>query len=135
MVSSSISYKPLLNSLNLSHNRLETLDKKIFWSTPNLETLDLSYNLLSGGLDAITNTCSRLYFLQLSSNNFETADTFKALKNLKSLKYLELGDNPFLQKKVDLDSLINIVGCKNIRLCKFYLTRYRRHRWSRWEYS
>lgn len=118
MVSSSVANKPNLVSLNLSHNRLERIDRRIFWTTPNLEVLDLSYNLLSNGLEALVSTCKSLRDLNLAHNRFEKLEHFKNFRFLKKLKQLELGNNPFLEKKLDLDVLLQTIGCRNIRLCR-----------------
>lgn len=115
MVSSSIANKPNLVSLNLSHNRLERLDRRIFWTTPNLERLDLSDNALEGGLESL-GACRKLAFVSVAGNRLASVASLAPLKLLKRLQTADVGRNPFLLRPLDLDALVAAVGCRDVRL-------------------
>lgn len=115
MVSSSIANKPNLIYLNLSHNRLEKLDRRIFWTVPNMEELNLSHNLLSGGTESLS-SCRKLARLDLSANKIPTLGILAPLRLVRSLNTLAIGGNPLLSKPIDLDQLVATVGCSLVSL-------------------
>lgn len=114
-------YSPIkLQSLDLSHNELNYLDKMLFEHTPEIRKLDLSYNdfkTLDEGTDAaiaklehleildlsftgimelpgsIFTSTKRLSELFLNGNNFLTVPESISLVS-QSLEYLHLSDNP-----------------------------------------
>ncbi|XP_037946212.1 leucine-rich repeat-containing protein 70 [Teleopsis dalmanni] len=84
-------YEPIaLTDLDLSNNKLHTLDRKLFEHTPNLTKLNLSNNKF-GVLDVPTTVAlamtPSLEILDLSYTGIETLtdEMFKPLVNLKSL--------------------------------------------------
>ncbi|XP_043358311.1 acidic leucine-rich nuclear phosphoprotein 32 family member E isoform X4 [Dermochelys coriacea] len=62
--------------------RLPTLSK--------LRKLELSDNIISGGLEVLAEKCPNLTYLNLSGNKIKDLSTVEALQNLKSLKSLDL---------------------------------------------
>ncbi|XP_070700127.1 oligodendrocyte-myelin glycoprotein-like [Pempheris klunzingeri] len=80
-----------LCSLNLSHNH--------FWTLPtnmpvNLETIDLSHNLLVKVLPGSLDRLLRLTHFYLHANRFSTLP-FGVLDEMTSLKVITLGSNPW----------------------------------------
>uniref|UniRef100_K7FGV2 Acidic leucine-rich nuclear phosphoprotein 32 family member n=1 Tax=Pelodiscus sinensis TaxID=13735 RepID=K7FGV2_PELSI len=62
--------------------RLPTLAK--------LRKLELSDNIISGGLEVLAEKCPNLTYLNLSGNKIKDLSTVEALQNLKNLKSLDL---------------------------------------------
>ncbi|XP_067425818.1 acidic leucine-rich nuclear phosphoprotein 32 family member E isoform X2 [Emydura macquarii macquarii] len=62
--------------------RLPTLSK--------LRKLELSDNIISGGLEVLAEKCPNLTYLNLSGNKIKDLSTVEALQNLKNLKSLDL---------------------------------------------
>ncbi|CAH8601684.1 unnamed protein product [Schistosoma intercalatum] len=62
-------------------------------SLASLKTLELSNNLISGGLDALLK-CPNIEQLNLSSNKIESMDVLIPLAKLSELKSLDLGNCP-----------------------------------------
>nr|AAW25902.1 unknown [Schistosoma japonicum] len=59
----------------------------------SLKNLELSNNLISGGLDALLK-CPNIEQLNLSSNKIESMDVLMPLAKLSELKSLDLGNCP-----------------------------------------
>lgn len=80
---------PFLQSLNLSHNKLSSVDDKIFERATLLETLDLSSNKLNNlkALSLIWPKLPSLQVLDVSNNSFEiiAQGDFDNLEMLRSL--------------------------------------------------
>jgi len=57
---------------------------------PKLRKLDISDNVISGGLKTLSEKCPNLTYLVLSGNDIKEPNAVEALKNLKSLKRLDL---------------------------------------------
>ncbi|XP_012692953.1 acidic leucine-rich nuclear phosphoprotein 32 family member E-like isoform X2 [Clupea harengus] len=55
-----------------------------------LRKLDISDNVISGGLKTLSEKCPNLTYLVLSGNDIKEPNAVEALKNLKSLKRLDL---------------------------------------------
>ncbi|XP_028662926.2 oligodendrocyte-myelin glycoprotein [Erpetoichthys calabaricus] len=105
-----------LRSLNLSGNK--------FWTVPtnmpyNLETVDLSNNLLVQILPGSLDRLPHLAFLYLHNNRFATIEG-KAFSKLASLKLITLNDNPWVcDREKDIDYLLfwvrqtsaRVIGC------------------------
>uniref|UniRef100_A0A8C0EG20 Acidic leucine-rich nuclear phosphoprotein 32 family member n=1 Tax=Bubo bubo TaxID=30461 RepID=A0A8C0EG20_BUBBB len=53
-------------------------------------TLELSDNIISGGLEVLAERCPNLTYLNLSGNKIKDLGTVEALQNLKNLKSLDL---------------------------------------------
>ncbi|OXB52886.1 hypothetical protein ASZ78_005851 [Callipepla squamata] len=70
-----------IEGLNDSFKELE------FLSMANLE---LSDNVISGGLEVLAERCPNLTYLNLSGNKIKDLGTVEALQNLKNLKSLDL---------------------------------------------
>ncbi|XP_058975198.1 protein artichoke-like [Musca domestica] len=84
---------PFLQYLNLSHNKLKSIEPKVFERTTLLETLDLSNNLLDNltELSAAWPKLQVLHTLDLSNNSFELVSQGDFAK-LNALRYLKLND-------------------------------------------
>uniref|UniRef100_W8APT0 Leucine-rich repeat-containing protein 70 n=1 Tax=Ceratitis capitata TaxID=7213 RepID=W8APT0_CERCA len=84
-------YEPIdLVDLDLSHNKLHALDKKLFEHTPNLTKLNLSYNdftVFNAPTIAALSSVTNLQDLDLSYTAIKTvsASIFKSLVNLRIL--------------------------------------------------
>ncbi|KAM8999143.1 acidic leucine-rich nuclear phosphoprotein 32 family member E isoform 2-T2 [Sarcophilus harrisii] len=59
-------------------------------SLSKLRKLELSDNIISGGLEVLAEKCPNLTYLNLSGNKIKDLSTVEALQNLKSLKSLDL---------------------------------------------
>ncbi|CAO1431011.1 unnamed protein product [Diamesa serratosioi] len=85
---------PFLQSLNLSDNKIQSIDDRIFERATLLESLDLSDNLLSDlkALSVIWPKLTVLQSLDISNNSFETImqGDFDNLEMLKSLSIQSL---------------------------------------------
>uniref|UniRef100_H3CB90 Acidic leucine-rich nuclear phosphoprotein 32 family member n=1 Tax=Tetraodon nigroviridis TaxID=99883 RepID=H3CB90_TETNG len=57
---------------------------------PKLRKLEVSDNVIAGGLDALSEKCPNLTYLNLSGNKIKELDVLKVLQNLKNLKSLDL---------------------------------------------
>lgn len=77
-----------LEFLSMVDVGLKSLSK--FPSLPKLRKLDLSDNAISGGLAILSEKCPNLTYLVLNGNDIKETSTMEALKNLKSLKRLDL---------------------------------------------
>lgn len=55
-----------------------------------LRKLELSDNIISGGLEVLAEKCPNLTYLNLSGNKIKDLSTVEALQNLKNLKSLDL---------------------------------------------
>ncbi|XP_010288014.1 PREDICTED: acidic leucine-rich nuclear phosphoprotein 32 family member E isoform X4 [Phaethon lepturus] len=55
-----------------------------------LRKLELSDNIISGGLEVLAERCPNLTYLNLSGNKIKDLGTVEALQNLKNLKSLDL---------------------------------------------
>ncbi|KAH8358891.1 hypothetical protein KR093_003205, partial [Drosophila rubida] len=91
-------YEPIaLKDLDLSHNRIARLDRKLFEHTPQLRKLALAYNKLSV-LDAATTAAlasiPNLQRLDLSYNGLLTLPT-ELFPTLRSLHILDIAGNEF----------------------------------------
>jgi len=80
-----------LESLSLISVGLTTL--RGFPNLPNLKKLELSDNRISYGLDNLV-TSPKLTYLNLSGNKIKDLEALKPLENFKSLKVLDLFNNP-----------------------------------------
>ncbi|XP_057989012.1 cuscuta receptor 1-like [Hevea brasiliensis] len=89
---SSIGHLSPLKSLNLAHNRLESVtDIQGLSSLQNLEFLDLSFNIFKSDIQGLSGL-ENLEFLDLSFNNF-TDSIIPFLRIFPSLKSLNLAGN------------------------------------------
>lgn len=59
-------------------------------SLNKLRKLELSDNVISGGLEVLAEKCPNLTYLNLSGNKIKDLSTVEALQNLKNLKSLDL---------------------------------------------
>lgn len=59
-------------------------------SLNKLRKLELSDNIISGGLEVLAEKCPNLTYLNLSGNKIKDLSTVEALQNLKKLKSLDL---------------------------------------------
>ncbi|XP_017040029.1 insulin-like growth factor-binding protein complex acid labile subunit [Drosophila ficusphila] len=91
-------YEPIgLRDLDLSHNRIARLDRKLFEHTPNLTKLNLSYNKLSV-LDEATaaaiGSVTTLQRLELAHNGLMSLPA-GLFTNLKRIRILDISGNDF----------------------------------------
>ncbi|XP_034662697.1 chondroadherin [Drosophila subobscura] len=94
----STKYEPIgLKDLDLSHNRIALLYRKLFEHTPQLLKLNLAYNRLSvldAGTAAALGSVTSLQRLDLSHNGLMTLPT-DLFVQLSSLRVLDLSGNEF----------------------------------------
>uniref|UniRef100_A0A1A9W9I4 LRRCT domain-containing protein n=1 Tax=Glossina brevipalpis TaxID=37001 RepID=A0A1A9W9I4_9MUSC len=92
-------YEPIaLYELDLSHNRLQSLDRRIFEHTPNITRLNLSFNpykILDISTSVALASATLLQSLDLSYTGIKTIPKL-IFENLTSLKYLNLEGNEFI---------------------------------------
>ncbi|KAI9192743.1 hypothetical protein LWI28_027288 [Acer negundo] len=92
-------YLPMLWSLNTSSNDFDGRIPSSIGDMNSLETLDLSYNKLSGEIpEHLTKSCINLQFLVLSNNSLEGQIFSAANFSLVSLSRLQLDGNHFIGK-------------------------------------
>ncbi|XP_017376961.1 acidic leucine-rich nuclear phosphoprotein 32 family member E-like, partial [Cebus imitator] len=65
-------------------------DEGVGKKTHNKILLELSDNIISGGLEVLAEKCPNLTYLNLSGNKIKDLSTVEALQNLKNLKSLDL---------------------------------------------
>lgn len=108
------SYMPKLTKLNLAKNKLESLitgDNKGLVALPNLEALDVSYNLLQNLSGLQSAKLTNLRVLIVAHNNLETIDY---IENQLNLRELDLSTNNI--KQIDSSSFIGQVNLRFLRL-------------------
>ncbi|XP_048366846.1 acidic leucine-rich nuclear phosphoprotein 32 family member E isoform X1 [Sphaerodactylus townsendi] len=77
-----------LEFLSMANVELTSLAK--LPTLTKLRKLELSDNLISGGLEVLAERCPNLTYLNLSGNKIKDLSTVEALQNLKNLKSLDL---------------------------------------------
>ncbi|XP_054854850.1 acidic leucine-rich nuclear phosphoprotein 32 family member E isoform X2 [Eublepharis macularius] len=77
-----------LEFLSMANVELTSLAK--LPTLAKLRKLELSDNLISGGLEVLAERCPNLTYLNLSGNKIKDLSTVEALQNLKNLKSLDL---------------------------------------------
>ncbi|XP_020653869.1 acidic leucine-rich nuclear phosphoprotein 32 family member E [Pogona vitticeps] len=77
-----------LEFLSMANTELTSLAK--LPTLNKLRKLELSDNLISGGLEVLAERCPNLTYLNLSGNKIKDLSTVESLKNLKNLKSLDL---------------------------------------------
>ncbi|XP_074784986.1 acidic leucine-rich nuclear phosphoprotein 32 family member E isoform X11 [Athene noctua] len=77
-----------LEFLSMANVELTSLAKLPTLS--KLRKLELSDNIISGGLEVLAERCPNLTYLNLSGNKIKDLGTVEALQNLKNLKSLDL---------------------------------------------
>ncbi|EEC81226.1 hypothetical protein OsI_24274 [Oryza sativa Indica Group] len=99
-----------LQHLELPLNQIEgQLDHESIAKLTNLVTLDLGYNLLTGGLPESISKVPKLEELRLANNNL-TGTLPSALSNWTSLRFIDLRSNSFVGDLtvVDFSGLANL---------------------------
>ncbi|KAJ9162627.1 hypothetical protein P3X46_022386 [Hevea brasiliensis] len=107
---SSIGHLSPLKSLNLAHNRLESVtDIQGLSGLENLEFLDLSDNNFDKSIIPLLSVFSSLKSLTLIGNKLENITDFQGLPNFKNLEHLDLRwstlNNSFLKDIEKMPSL------------------------------
>ncbi|XP_076956010.1 receptor-like protein EIX2 [Bidens hawaiensis] len=87
-----------LYSLQLQNNSLTGAIPERLGNLKNLSLIDLSYNQLTGAIPESIGQLSKLYSLQLQNNSLTGILMENHFVNLKSLKYLWVGDNKLVFK-------------------------------------
>lgn len=89
----------LLDTLNLSHNHIKCIENCDSINLPNLNTLNLSYNILSS-IDWLENLieCKTLSVLDLSNNRIDNILIVKILSQMPELRVLYLTANPVIKE-------------------------------------
>ncbi|XP_068916378.1 leucine-rich repeat protein SHOC-2 [Tenebrio molitor] len=110
-----INYYTNLRSLNLSHNKIQSLGVGTFGQLRNLELLDLTYNMFSDWMDIRSNiftSTKKLYFLDFSHNPLRSLPGEKNPLQIVSLRILRLNNcsienlnNKILEKLPNLTEL------------------------------
>ncbi|XP_032089787.1 acidic leucine-rich nuclear phosphoprotein 32 family member E isoform X1 [Thamnophis elegans] len=77
-----------LEFLSMANTELSSLAK--LPTLTKLRRLELSDNLISGGLEVLAERCPNLTYLNLSGNKIKDLSTVETLQNLKNLKSLDL---------------------------------------------
>ncbi|XP_020482818.1 acidic leucine-rich nuclear phosphoprotein 32 family member E isoform X2 [Labrus bergylta] len=75
----------ILSMVNIGLSSLSKLP-----SLPKLRKLEVSDNIISGGLDTLAEKCPNLTYLNLSGNKIKEMSSVEVLQNLKNLKSLDL---------------------------------------------
>ncbi|KAK1591005.1 hypothetical protein Q3G72_000654 [Acer saccharum] len=93
------SYLPMLWTLNISINHFDGRIPSSIGDMNSLQSLDLSYNKLSGGIpEHLARSCINLEYLVLSNNSLEGQIFSDVNFNLKYLMRLQLDGNQFIGK-------------------------------------
>jgi len=108
--------------VDLAHNKLRELDKKLFWESPLIEEVDVSHNLIEKDLDCFI-TCKRLKKLDISHNQISSLQSLQPLRFCKRLEVLAIGKNPALELGVDTKAIIIAAGGHNLRIGKLSFTK------------
>ncbi|KAM9332817.1 LOW QUALITY PROTEIN: acidic leucine-rich nuclear phosphoprotein 32 family member E-like [Pholidichthys leucotaenia] len=77
-----------LEILSMVNTGLSSLSKMP--SLPKLRKLEVSDNVITGGLDMLAEKCPNLTYLNLNGNKNKKLSTIECLQNLKNLKSLDL---------------------------------------------
>ncbi|TXG61909.1 hypothetical protein EZV62_013272 [Acer yangbiense] len=92
-------YLPMLSTLNISINDFDGRIPSSIGDMNSLQSLDLSYNKLSGGIpEHLAKSCINLRYLVLSNNSLEGQIFSAANFNLTNLVRLQLDGNRFIGK-------------------------------------
>ncbi|TNJ28532.1 putative Phosphatase 1 regulatory subunit [Giardia muris] len=115
---------PSIRQLNLASNQVRQV-KDGLWGLHNLETLNLSGNMLESYEDllglveatgpdgVVVPVCQNVSVLDLSRNRIETPDIVKILNRLPNLKVLNLMNNP-LTRSMSMYRKTVIHACPNL---------------------
>ncbi|XP_043651915.1 insulin-like growth factor-binding protein complex acid labile subunit [Drosophila teissieri] len=101
-------YEPIgLRDLDLSHNRIARLDRRLFEHTPHLTKLNLAYNKLSALDEATTASIASVATLQRLdlSHNALLSLPAQLFSKLTSLRILDVSGNEFATVPVSLQQL------------------------------
>lgn len=86
---------PSIQSLDLSQNRIPTLQNQDFLGTPRLHFLNLSWNILKDIHPDTFISTPLLAKLDLSHNSLKMLSHQQYLRQAQNLQYLDLSSNPF----------------------------------------
>lgn len=107
-------YLDALIELDLSDNRIARVDPPdVFYGSPKLKTLDLSWNLIDTvALNSINfKYCSNLKMLNLSHNSIDRLGSF-LFDQLKKLDTIDVSYNPIIQ--IDAYAFNGLITLKNL---------------------
>lgn len=107
-----------LNTLVLSNNRLSVISSFTFDGLKNLQTLSLDINRLSLIDTNAFKKCPNLQDLHINRNKLQAVP--EALRDLKTIKTLDLGENQI--QNIDNTSLQSLSTIYGLRLTENYLT-------------
>ncbi len=90
-----------LTELNLSRNKLKSLNSKLFQDLISLTKIDLSYNQLQSIDSRLFKGLTCLTHIWLNNNQLSTINT-KLFKGLNNLTHIWLNDNIWLSDNLEL---------------------------------
>ena len=90
-----------LTEINLSKNKLKSLNSKLFQDLVNLTRIDLSHNQLQTVDPRLFKGLNNLTHILLNNNQLSTINT-KLFKGLKNLTHIWLNDNIWLSDNLEL---------------------------------
>lgn len=91
-----------LSELSLINTGLTSLKK--FPQVLRLQRLELAENRLSSGLHILERVAPNVRYLNISGNRFKTWSSLEALKELKDLRYLEIGCDKIMKNNNNFES-------------------------------
>lgn len=115
---------PFLQHLNLSNNKIRSIQEKIFERTPLLEVLDISSNKLNDlrSLSKIWPLITSLEQLYLSDNNFETI-TQGDFEHLPVLQTLSIHTQPKCTR-IEKNAFRNLSSLSNLEAYEYPILGY-----------
>lgn len=115
-------YLKSLKRMNLSRNRLRTLEVNVFEANSNLLSLNLGHNYLRKLPFGIFNGLVNLYYLYLNGNEVIEIDV-DVFKGLNKLRYLDISNNQLTSIDVNLFQGLSFLTFLDLSQNYFYNNR------------